>query len=374
MPRIKRTSRREPMEDIIYEAPPQDHPLEKYFSTYDDLNAYLITFSDRKEIAPRYLDVSLLNTQNFHSLTRILNDQGLMEFVQFRDNYYSDLVGMAYSTLKVDFNEQNEAEFMFKFKLFKKEYEIGCSELANIWSLPYSGCLFDGKKTPQEWGSNIKQLAYEMFNINRQPKKKASINVLTTEMRVLHYLLVYVIMPRSYGHGHIKDEDIVTMWAMVNEIKMNWTYFIVHHMLRYTKGVSSSGFGYVCLWSKIFNHFGIDVSGEARKGMARTSVINISTLHHMGRNLGEQEQEVEEQQPPPQAQAQEDQGGPSEQPSMSDLLRAIQSMEQNMNQRLQRIEDNQANLQQVQVRMRRSIRRMEAYVYSEDEWTDDNQD
>ncbi|MED6214883.1 hypothetical protein PIB30_107734, partial [Stylosanthes scabra] len=52
MPRIKKTSRRQPMEDIIYEAPPHDHPLEKYFTTYDDLNAYLLTFTNRKEIPP----------------------------------------------------------------------------------------------------------------------------------------------------------------------------------------------------------------------------------------------------------------------------------------------------------------------------------
>ncbi|MED6118997.1 hypothetical protein PIB30_007887 [Stylosanthes scabra] len=322
MPRIKRTARREPMEDIIYEAPPEDYPLEKYFSTYDDLNAYLLTFKDRKEIASR-------------------------------DNYYPNLVGMAYSTLKIDFNEQNEAEFMFKFKLFKKEYEIGCSELANVWNLPYSGCLFNGKKAPKDWGPNIKQKANEMFGINRQPKKKVLVNVLTTEMRVLRYLLVYVIMPRSYGYGHIKDEDIVTMWAMVSDIRLNWTYFIVQHMIRFTKGLSSSGFGYVCLWTKLFNHFGIDVSGETRKGMTRTSAINIRTLHHMGRNLGEQEHEEQDQEP-----QQEDQVGPSEQSSMRDLMQMIQSLGQNMDNRFQRIEENQT-------KMDRRLRRIEAYIFSE---------
>ncbi|MED6112985.1 hypothetical protein PIB30_066837, partial [Stylosanthes scabra] len=123
MPRIKKSSRRQPMEDIIYEAPPQDHPLEKYFKTYDDLNSYLLTFANRKEIPPRYLDISLLNTQNFNTLARILNDQGLMEFVQIRDNYFLDLVGMAYSTLTVEFNDDNEAEFMFKFKIFKEDFD-----------------------------------------------------------------------------------------------------------------------------------------------------------------------------------------------------------------------------------------------------------
>ncbi|MED6172654.1 hypothetical protein PIB30_052058 [Stylosanthes scabra] len=361
MHRVKKTARREPMEDIIYEEPPQDHPLEKYFKTFDDLNAYLITFADCKEIPPRYLDISLLNTQNFHSLTRILNDQGLMEFVQFRDDYFPDLVGMAYSTLRVVFNDENEVEFMFKFKLFKKEYEIGCSELANVWNLTSRGCLFDGKKPLEAWGSNIKQKALEMFNVNRQPRKKVLVNVLTTEMRVLHYLLVYVIMPRSYGYGHIKDEDIITMWAMVSEIKINWTYFIVQHMIRFTKGLSTSGFGYVCLWTKLFNHFKIDVSGEAWRGMVPTSVINTRTLHHMGRNLGEQEQEEQAQEPQEEAQV-----GPSEQPSMRDLMQMIQSLGQNMDDRFQRIEDNQT-------RIDRRLQRMERHMNIQEKEDEDQE-
>ncbi|MED6112859.1 hypothetical protein PIB30_111367, partial [Stylosanthes scabra] len=52
MPRMKRTARKQPMEDVVYEEPPQDHPLGKYFKTLDDLNGYMLTFSDRKEIPP----------------------------------------------------------------------------------------------------------------------------------------------------------------------------------------------------------------------------------------------------------------------------------------------------------------------------------
>ncbi|MED6128620.1 hypothetical protein PIB30_099669, partial [Stylosanthes scabra] len=305
MPRIKKTSRRQPIEDIIYEAPPHDHPLEKYFTTYDDLNAYLLTFANRKEIPPRYLEISLLNTQNFNTLARILNEQGLMEFVQIRDNYYLDLVGMAYSTLTVEFNDDNETEFMLKFKIFKKEFEIGCSELANIWNLHYRGCLFDGKKSLEEWGPNVKQQAFELFNIQRISRKKVLVNIFSKEMRVLHYLLNYVLIPRSSGHSHVKDEDVITMWAMVNDIKINWTYFIVQHMLRFKKGLSTSGFGYVCLWTRIFRYLNIDVSGEEVKRMVPTNIINIHTIHHMGRGIEEGEEQQEP--PPPQEQAPQEQ-------------------------------------------------------------------
>ncbi|MED6141999.1 hypothetical protein PIB30_109094, partial [Stylosanthes scabra] len=70
-------------------------------------------------------------------------------------------------------------------------------------------------------------------------------------------------------------------------------------------------------------------------------------------------------------QEEEEQPGPSgstqEQPSMRDILQAIQAMELNINQRMDKIEKNQA-------RMLRKIRRVEAYTFDEDEAEDDDDD
>ncbi|MED6153968.1 hypothetical protein PIB30_107420 [Stylosanthes scabra] len=119
-------------------------------------------------------------------------------------------------------------------------------------------------------------------------------------------------------------------------------------------------------------YLNIDVSGEEVKRMVPTSLINIRTLHHMGRNLGTQEDEEQQQEPPPpQEQAPQEQAGPSEppsdQPSLRDIMQAIKNMELNMNQRMDKIEKNQA-------RMLRKIRRVEAYTFDEDEAEDDDDD
>ncbi|MED6141214.1 hypothetical protein PIB30_101029, partial [Stylosanthes scabra] len=154
-------------------------------------------------------------------------------------------------------------------------------------------------------------------------------------MRVLHYILNYVLMPRAHGHGHVTDDDLVIMYAMVNEITINWTYFIVQHMLRFTKGQSSTEFGYVCLWSRIFNHFRIDLSEEVSKTLGNSGVIDIRTLHHMGRAM-EEEEAPQAPQPSHEAQA-----GPSQQPSMLDLMHVLQRIEQNqdsMGRRFQRVD------------------------------------
>ncbi|MED6153616.1 hypothetical protein PIB30_103843 [Stylosanthes scabra] len=115
---------------------------------------------------------------------------------------------------------------------------------------------------------------------------------------------------------------------------------------RFTKSDHSKGIGYVCLWTKIFKHLGIHFSNESGRMLAPQHVIDTRALNHMGRNI---QREEEEQAPPPQAQEQqEDQAGPSEQPSMRDMMQVLLRIEQNqanmdthltrVDQRLSRIE------------------------------------
>ncbi|MED6166054.1 hypothetical protein PIB30_105395, partial [Stylosanthes scabra] len=90
------------------------------------------------------------------------------------------------------------------------------------------------------------------------------------------------------------------------------------------------GLGYAYLWTRIFEYLGIDVSGESERGISQNNIIDERTIHHMGRGM----EEGEEQQPPPppQEQAPQEQAGPSEQPSMRDMMQVF------------RIEQNQANM------------------------------
>ncbi|MED6154215.1 hypothetical protein PIB30_110066, partial [Stylosanthes scabra] len=51
---------------------------------------------------------------------------------------------------------------------------------------------------------------------------------------------------------------------------------------------TSGGIGYLCLWTRIFNHLGIDVSNENVKHLNARCEINEATLHHMGRGKEEE--------------------------------------------------------------------------------------
>ncbi|MED6129777.1 hypothetical protein PIB30_111379 [Stylosanthes scabra] len=170
---------------------------------------------------------------------------------------------------------------------------------------------------------------------------KLSVNLVPTDIRILHYLLTYTILPRGGNHGVIQHEDV-----------------------------------------KIYEYLGVDVQGARKVVIDSRRCIDATTIKQMRRQIEQQSQGVdevdeeenrleEEEQAYQMGQEEEGQPGPSsssqEQPSMRDILQAIQAMELNINQRMDKIEKNQA-------RMLRKIRRVEAYTFDEDEAEDDDDD
>ncbi|MED6116146.1 hypothetical protein PIB30_097438 [Stylosanthes scabra] len=208
-----------------------------------------------------------------------------------------------------------------------------------------------------------KENACTMFNVPIGTPKP-TVGLLNVEHRLLHYFLTYVLVPRSGNHSLILDEDLEIMWRMVNGQQINWVHLIVTHMRR-TKPGNTKGLPYAILWTAIFKYVGINLSQADKKKLGYNHCIYTHVLNHMKRNVQEVPQQEEVAQPQePQDQPSEQ---PSDQPSMRDLMQAIQSMELNMTQRMERIERNQA-------RMLRKIRRVEAYTFSEDEAEDDDDD
>ncbi|MED6224158.1 hypothetical protein PIB30_081138 [Stylosanthes scabra] len=154
MPRAKQAAKRTWNEEVVHMEPLSDHPLFQYFSRLDDLNNYIFNFSERIVISPRYLDIQLLESQNFNQLSTILHDQGLIDFVQLKNIWYPELIRICYSTLSINFNEEHPTEFTMKFRLNKVDYELDSHRLESIWNLDRvntnDACLFDEEGEEQQ--------------------------------------------------------------------------------------------------------------------------------------------------------------------------------------------------------------------------------
>ncbi|MED6166950.1 hypothetical protein PIB30_114441, partial [Stylosanthes scabra] len=119
-------------------------------------------------------------------------------------------------------------------------------------------------------------------------------------------------------------------------------------MLKF-QGKTNKPIGYGPLWSKIYEYLGVDVQGARKVVIDLRRCIDATTIKQMRRQIEQQPQGVdevdeeenrleEEEQANQMGQEEERQPGPSsssqEEPSMRDIMQAIQTMEINMNQRM----------------------------------------
>ncbi|MED6163685.1 hypothetical protein PIB30_082363 [Stylosanthes scabra] len=163
-------------------------------------------------------------------------------------------------------------------------------------------------------------------------------------------------------------------------------------MLKF-QGKTNKPIGYGPLWSKIYDYLGVDVQGARKVVIDSRRCIDATTIKQMRRQIEQQPQGMdevdeeetrleEEEQANQMGHEEEGQPGPSsssqDQPTMRDIMQAIQTMEINMNQRMDNyqasIDERFQNFEREQRRIWQSVRRMEAWTFNEDLDEDDNQD
>ncbi|MED6198577.1 hypothetical protein PIB30_067696 [Stylosanthes scabra] len=188
MPRVKRPTKKSRGGSSSMEPPPQDHPLAQWFYNKEDFDLYHSDFASRKVIPPRYLEPNFFDQHHYPNLLDILVRQNLVNLLKIKDSYYPDLIAIAYTTLDVEFEEDDLVESGHTSEDFRRNYS--------------------------------KENACTMFNIPIGIPKP-NIGLLNVEHCLLHYFLTYVLIPRSGNHSLLLDEDLEIMWRMVNGQQIN---------------------------------------------------------------------------------------------------------------------------------------------------------
>ncbi|MED6202222.1 hypothetical protein PIB30_103147, partial [Stylosanthes scabra] len=130
MPRVKRPTKKSRGASSSMEPPPQDHPLAQWFYNKEDFDLYHSDFASRKVIPP---------------------------------SFYPDLIAIAYTTLDVEFEED---DLVFSFKIGKNTYALESNELSTTWQLDYVGEKVDSGNASEDFKRNYsKENAYIMFNV-----------------------------------------------------------------------------------------------------------------------------------------------------------------------------------------------------------------
>ncbi|KAF1855346.1 hypothetical protein Lal_00043307 [Lupinus albus] len=187
-------------------------------------------FQGRKPTYIRYVDLTWLSEQNF-SFPHDMEAQGTIQFMELKGQVYPALDGKYWSMISGNLFELNDEIFMNVGGLSSSGYSIGdCSWVKEN---------FDPT---------------EVYKV-----KLTKAGSLSVENRLLHYIIAYILVQRNTNHAQPTVNDLRFMYAVKNNVMINWP----EEILKIMNSVSLSQsklLPYSIFISRIVDYLRIDVS------------------------------------------------------------------------------------------------------------------
>ncbi|MED6132334.1 hypothetical protein PIB30_018172 [Stylosanthes scabra] len=157
-------------------------------------------------------------------------------------------------------------------------------ELASLWGLQNDGLRFKGGSSrPREYDHWDGESSQGPLRISKIGGGKYSVGEMRTDHRLLHYMLSYIWLSRKGNHGVLTEEDVFILRVMVHEVELNWPYLLAHRLMWYTNNSWESNLGHGMLWTKVFEHFNLDLSGEEAVEVGEENAITARHVNKMGK-------------------------------------------------------------------------------------------
>ncbi|MED6141499.1 hypothetical protein PIB30_104066 [Stylosanthes scabra] len=172
MARTKQTGKRTRVDPDAPPPPPRlsQMPVESWFEEDDQRTAYQERFSRMEILVPKHLATDVLPEAEFQEFWRLIDVQGLRQFISLRECAGTTrvFVAAAYTTISIfdTLRADGTGNFQFCFKLGGREYILTLHHLANIWGLQNEGATFKSGNNPHgTWDEFDKLEAARFLNL-----------------------------------------------------------------------------------------------------------------------------------------------------------------------------------------------------------------
>ncbi|MED6151512.1 hypothetical protein PIB30_083215 [Stylosanthes scabra] len=290
MPRVKQTGRRTRVDPNALPMPPRLSQLleERWFDDDNERLAYDELLSKMEILLPKFIGDGVLPDEKYPEFWRLIDIQGLRPFLYMRERYYPCFVAAAYTTLYIQdgLNDEGNGRFVLGFRLRGRSYEFPLTTLANVWGLKDEGVTFKGGNNPHgTWNEFNKLDVIRGLRLENAAPGKYAISMMSTDHRLLLYVLSYVLLPRKSNHGSAFEKNLLILWAMVQEKQIHWPYLMAYMMLRYSQGKPTSFLAHAHLWTRIFEIAPLDLTREEDVEPEISHAISSKNIQQMWRNL-----------------------------------------------------------------------------------------
>ncbi|KAF1870724.1 hypothetical protein Lal_00026436 [Lupinus albus] len=224
----------------------------------------LAKFQGRKPTYIRYVDLTWLAEQNF-SFPHDMEAQGTVQFLELKGQVYPALDGKYWSMISGNLFELNDDIFMNVGGSSSSGYGIGdCSWVKEN---------FDPTEVYKSF------LRGPHLYIQGQLTKAGSLSV---ENRLLHYIIAYILVQRNTNHAQPTVNDLRFMYAVKNNVMINWPEEILK-IMNCVSLSQSKLLPYSIFISRIVDYLHIDVSDTIIVEYTdKDHLVGESLIHKMG--------------------------------------------------------------------------------------------
>ncbi|MED6122258.1 hypothetical protein PIB30_038107 [Stylosanthes scabra] len=248
-------------------------PAERWFEEDDEITAYDERFSRMEILPPKYIGDGVLPDEKYPEFWRLIDIQGLRPFLYMRGRYYPRFVAAVSTTIFIRENEDEGEEFTLGFRLGGREFKFTLATLAAAWGLRNEGDTFKGGNHPLgTWNEFSKATTVRELRLEYAVPGKYAVSRMSTDHRLLLYVLPYILLPRKSNHGTAIEEDLLILWAIVNEKQIHWPYLMANRLFCYSQGRIAL----------------LDLSREEVVNPGSTNIITSRNINQMRRNLIDQ--------------------------------------------------------------------------------------
>ncbi|MED6224883.1 hypothetical protein PIB30_088414 [Stylosanthes scabra] len=261
---------------------------EDWFEEDSEKKAYSERLSRMHIIPPRYVGNGAIPEDKYPEFWRLIDVQGLRQILLQREGYYPRFVAAAFAFIVVDdkIGEDGQGTFHLCVSFMGRTFNFLLERIAEAWGLRNAGTTFRGGSNPHsEWNEFEKTDAARALRLDPASSGKYHVNKMTTTHRLLLYVISRILMPRKSNHGSTTEEDLIFLWAMINEKQINWPYLMAHKLVEYSHCKVNSALGLPHLWGKVFPLIPLDISQEEFVASKPEFAITSKNINQMRRDL-----------------------------------------------------------------------------------------
>ncbi|MED6157756.1 hypothetical protein PIB30_026285 [Stylosanthes scabra] len=195
MARTKQTRRR-----TAREVPPplpclSNYAEEDWFEEDSEKKAYSEHLSRMHIILPRYVGDGAIPEDKYPEFWRLIDVQGLRQFLLQREGYYPRFVAAAFASVVVDdkIGEDGQGTFHLCVSFMGRTFNFPLARVAEAWGLRNKGTTFCGGSNPHsEWSEFEKMDAARALRLDPASSGKYHVSRMTTTHRLLLYVISQV--------------------------------------------------------------------------------------------------------------------------------------------------------------------------------------